>query len=183
MPKKTFNRPFDVVKQTVVNQSGRNGTKPVLIVVHSTEGHNRKGVEDLRSLGSWFNNPSAQASSHIGIDAEGNSARYVADDKKAWTCAGFNSKSLNIEHIGFTAQKFWPTPQYRKSAKYIAYWCRRHGIPLQKGKIGSDGAIIRQGVVRHSELGELGGNHADPGRGFNLRLVLRLARWYAKRGW
>ena len=90
-----INRPYERIKMNVINRS-RRSEHPRLIVLHSTEGHNRTGVGDLRDLGNYFDNPSVQASSHVGVDAEGHSAKYVDDGEKAWTCAGFNSASLNI---------------------------------------------------------------------------------------
>jgi N-acetyl-anhydromuramyl-L-alanine amidase AmpD len=175
-------RPYERVKMNVINQSHRAG-HPCLIVLHSTEGHNRTGVGDLRDLGNYFDNPRVQASSHVGVDAEGHSAKYVDDGEKAWTCAGFNSASLNIEQIGFSSQKFWPDAQERKVAKYIAYWTWKYSIPLRKGRVNpTNGAIYRSGILRHSDLGDYGGNHNDPGPGYNLRRVLRLARYYRKVG-
>ena len=41
----------------VRNQSSRNGRKPKIIVLHTTEGHNRPGLSDLDSLVSMFDNP------------------------------------------------------------------------------------------------------------------------------
>lgn len=179
--RRTFRRPFEVVKVKSCNQSARSG-KIQLIVMHSTEGWNYPGDQDLKSLGSWFNNPRAQASCHVGVDAEGNSGKYVNDSEKAWHCAAYNSAALGIEHVGFMKQKFWPNAQYRKSAKYVAYWSRKHKIPIQKAKV-SDGKVLQPGLIRHSELGVAGGNHGDPGKAFNIWLVMRMARWYAKRGW
>ena len=175
-------RPYEMVKMNVVNRSARSG-HPRLIVLHSTEGHNRVGVGDLQDLGDYFNNPQVQASSHVGVDAEGHSAKYVDDGEKAWTCAGFNSASLNIEQIGFSSQKFWPDAQERKTAKYVAYWCWKYAIPIRKGMVNpTNGAIYNSGILRHSDLGDYGGNHNDPGPGNNLRRVLRLARYYRKVG-
>src|SRR5688572_28656701 len=95
-------KPKIVIDHQVRNQSARDaGAKVQLLVLHSTESHNRPGNEDLAAIAAWFDNPSSQASSHVVIDADGNSARLVADERKAWTCAGFNSVSLNIEQIGF----------------------------------------------------------------------------------
>jgi N-acetyl-anhydromuramyl-L-alanine amidase AmpD len=176
-------RPYERVKMNVYNQSARNIPKPVLMVIHSTEGHNRKGIQDLVNLGEYFNNPSVEASSHVGVDAEGHSAQYVKDSRKAWTCAGFNSASLNIEMIGFSSQKWWPSRQEKKVAKYLAYWSKKYGIPLRSGRVdGSTGRIFASGVVRHSDLGAFGGNHGDPGSGFNMGRVIRYAKWYKARG-
>lgn len=170
----------------VRNQSSRNGRTPVLIVIHSTEGQDiPHSLDDLRGLGSWFNNPKSDASSHVGVDGDGYSAEYVADDRKAWTCAFYNSVSLNIECVGRAAQpgSAWETKQYEKVAQYIAYWCKKYNIPCKKGRVTADGRVTRHGVVRHSELGRLGGDHHDPGSHFDLARVMDMARRYLQHGW
>jgi N-acetyl-anhydromuramyl-L-alanine amidase AmpD len=123
--------PNVVVRRSVHNQSSRNGVKPQIIVVHSTESANRPGSGDLASIADWFDNPSAQASSHVCTDGDGNSARMVADEQKAWHVAGYNSVSLGIEQIGRAAQGAWQRDEYRETARWIAHWSRKHGIPIQ----------------------------------------------------
>lgn len=177
-------RPYEKVKHLSRNQSARIPPKLKLIVIHSTEGQNLPGVTDLQNLGSWFDNPAAQASCHVGVDAQGNSGLYVQDSRKAWHCANFNSVSLGIELIGRMAQKSWPSAQERKAAKYVAYWSQRHGIPIRKAKVHDRNATVkRSGVITHAELGVAGGNHGDPGAGFNMRRLLWLARGYRVTGW
>jgi len=176
-------RPYEVFQRSVVNQSARNGI-PLLIVIHCTEGQNiLNSINDLRNLGDWFDNPAAQCSAHVGVDAEGHSAMYVRDSRKAWHVAEFNSSALGIEMIGRAAQTFWPDKQMRKSAKYVAYWSKRYGYPVRKAKVNTrSGAILRSGVIRHSELGTLGGNHNDPGTSFKMTRLLWLARFYRAKG-
>ena len=167
------------VRRSTPNQSTRNGVRPQLIVLHSTEGQNVKGLGDLVGLGGWFANPKAQVSAHVATDAEGNSARYVGDDAKAWHCARYNSLSLGIEQVGRAAQTDWDPEQQRETARWIAYWSRKHGIPIQKGEV-ANGSVSRPGVLRHSELGALGGGHSDPGDHYPLREVLEFARHYRR---
>lgn len=177
-------RPYERVKHLSCNQSNRLPNKLKLIVIHSTEGQNLPGVTDLQNLGSWFDNPEAQASAHVGIDAQGNSGLYVQDLKKAWHCASFNGVSLGIELIGRMAQKSWPSEQERKAAKYVAYWSQRHRIPIRKAKVDTRNASVkRAGVITHAELGVAGGNHGDPGAGFKMGRLLWLARGYRVKGW
>lgn len=170
-------RPRVRVRRLVRNRSSRGGVRPTLIVLHSTEGANVKGLGDLVGLGGWFNNPKAQCSSHVATDAEGNSARYVRDGEKAWTQAHYNPVSLSIEQVGRAAQTSWSDAQQRETARWIAHWCKLHGIPVRKGRVAG-GRVIRSGIVRHSELGALGGAHHDPGKAFPMRRVLALARQY-----
>lgn len=168
------------VRRISPNRSARSLSQVKLIVVHSTEGGNVPGLGDLVGLGGWFANRGAQVSSHVATDAEGNSARYVADRDKAWHCGGFNSVSLGIEQVGRAAQLSWPVEQEKETARWIAYWSKLHGIPIQKGAVRG-GSVVKSGIVRHSDLGAAGGNHHDPGRGYDLHDVLEHARGYRRR--
>ena len=159
------------------NHSSRGGVKPTLIVVHATAGHNRPGVIDLKGLGAWFQK--APVSSHAATDNEGNSARFVPDDLKAWHCAGYNRMSLGIEQILPGNGTEVTEVMYRETARWIARWSRLHGIPIKKGRV-RNGYVQAPGVVRHSDLGALGGGHADPGI-YDLHHVLYLARYYKAR--
>jgi peptidoglycan hydrolase-like protein with peptidoglycan-binding domain len=150
------------------NQSSRNGLKPRIIVLHTTEGHNRPGLSDLRGLVSFFNSASSQVSSHVANDGEGNDARIVPDDRKAFTQAAFNSIALSIEQIGFASQTEFPEAQLRNTARWIAHWSRRFGIPIQHSTI--------RGVCQHKDLGARGGGHHDCGPDYPLGRVLAMAR-------
>jgi N-acetylmuramoyl-L-alanine amidase len=91
------------LRRPVRNQSSRGGARPRLIVLHTTEGHSRRGSSDLEGLAAWFDNPASQASAHKGIDAEGNVVTMVPDSRKAWTQCAFNSVALSIEQVGFSS--------------------------------------------------------------------------------
>lgn len=190
MAKRRIRRPHERHRIDVVNQSSRNGASIQAIALHSTEGANiPDSIRDLEGLGGWFNNPEADASSHVGVDGDGYSARYVRDHKKAWTILQLNPVTLNIEAIGFAAQQKskWTRAQRRKIAQYIAYWSKVHGIPVRRGRVGvKDGwpYISRTGVIKHSDLTKAGfGSHTDPGANFPFWRVLALAAYYRKRGW
>lgn len=177
-------RPRIVVRTASPNRSKRSADIS-LIVLHSTEGKNYpKSTADLKGLGAWFSNPAAQVSCHVATDGDGQSARYVADEDKAWHCAGYNSASLGIEQVGFAADSrtAWLArrPQLRETARWIASWSRTHKIPIRKGAV-SNGVVTRSGVLRHSDLGPMGGGHHDPGSGYPFGLVLLTARYYALR--
>jgi N-acetyl-anhydromuramyl-L-alanine amidase AmpD len=167
--------PDIVLNRSVVNQSSRDGAKPRLIVIHSTEGSNVKGIGDLVGLGNWFNDPAADASSHVGVDAEGQSARYVDDERKAWTCAGFNAYSLNIEMIGRASQGRWEDAEVREAARWCAKWSLKFDIPAQHGDVAGS-RIVTAGIIRHSELGAYGGGHHDPGSGFPFLELINLTK-------
>lgn len=171
------------VRRMVRNYSSRRGVSPKLVIIHSTEGRNVSGLADLVGLGGWFDNPAAQASSHVAVDAEGNSARYVRDRDKAWTQSNYNSVCLSIENVGFASQNDWPTAQIRENGRWVAYWSKLHGIPIQKGTV-SGLTVVRWGSKRHNELGQLGGGHHDPDldRGdFDFHEMFEFARWCRRR--
>lgn len=159
----------------VRNQSSRHGVKPTLIVIHDTEGGNVKGTADLVGVGRWFDNPAAQASAHVCNDAEGNDARYVPDERKAWHCAAYNSQSLGIEQIGRASQSEWPDAQIKNTAEWVAYWSAKYGIPIRRGAV-SNGVVTRSGVLRHMDLGREGGGHSDPGVNYPFTRMLTLAK-------
>jgi len=172
-------KPNVVVDRNVANQSSRYGVKPRLIVLHSTESSEVKGSGDLASIAAYFDNPAAQASSHVITDGDGNSARCVPDAAKAWTCAAFNSLSLNVEQIGRASQTSWAEAELRETARWIAKWSKDWGIPIVRGAV-SGTSVTRSGVVFHSELGAPGGGHSDPGSGYPIGRVLDYAEAYRK---
>jgi hypothetical protein len=169
----------------VVNQSSRGGVKPKIIVLHTTEGHNRPGVGDLADLAAFFDRSSTQASSHIANDAEGHDCRMVEDSRKAWTQAELNSVALSIEQIGFAAQGkgdwFGDAPhQLANTARWIAWWSKKYGIPIRRGVV-SGTTVLKSGVCSHKQLGAAGGGHVDPGTAYPFEYVLDLARVFATR--
>lgn len=172
--------PLVRVRRPSPSHSSRSGATPRLIVVHSSEGSNVAGLGDLAALGSWFADAANEVSAHVATDAEGTSARFVAHDDKAWHCMRYNAMSLGIEQIGRASQTSWPALQQHETARWIAYWSRKYAIPIQHGAVAG-GRVTRAGVVRHSDLGTLGGNHSDPGRGYPLANVLALAQRYRRR--
>lgn len=163
-------RPFERVKLVSPNQQSRNGVTPRLIVLHSTES---VGFPD-----GWFMNPDANASSNVCVGQTGVSHRYVADERKAWAQAAFNSVALSIEQCGFAAQTHWPDAQVKKAAKYCAYWSKKYGIQLDHR--ASPGG---NGVCEHADLGQAGGGHHDPGEHYPFDELLHHARYYLRRGW
>lgn len=168
-------KPHVVVRRISPNQSSRSGRRPVLMVVHATAGHNRRGVGDLEALGEWFSRQSSAVSSHVATDNEGHSARFVNDDRKAWHCAAYNGISLGIEQVLPGDGSEVTEALYEETARWLARWSHLHAIPLRKGRVSRDGRVLETGVVRHSDLGVLGGNHSDPGP-FDLHHCLELAR-------
>jgi hypothetical protein len=170
------------VRMNVACQSERTGDIG-LIVLHDTEGGNvPNSIRDLQGLGDYFDRLSTQASSHVGVDQDGNSARYVPAVRKAWTQAYWNQVSLSVEQIGFATED-WNAPakteEIHETARWIAMWHRYHGVPIRRGKVSAGGSVLRTGVVQHRDLGSLGGGHHDVSASYPMARVLRLARRYA----
>lgn len=165
------------VRMLSPNKSSRGGAHPTLIVIHATVSHNRKGLADLRAIGEFFQNPNVDASSHVCTDNEGNSARYVLDQDKAWHCAAYNRLSLGIEQILPADGSEITRDMYRETARWVARWSKKYHIPIRVGSV-SGGRVTRSGVVFHSQLGSLGGGHSDPGRNYSMNDMLNLARFY-----
>lgn len=161
------------------NFSSRRGVRPRLIILHTTEGHNRAGTSDLDALFNWFNNPAAKVSSHRGIDAEGNEYQYVRDADKAWTSGNYNPQSLNIEQVGFasTSKSSWIKNYHRglrKTAATIVDWSFKYGIPLRYSTY--------RGICQHKHISGPGG-HTDCGPGYPQTYVIywaRLMKWRRK---
>lgn len=171
--------PKVVIRRQVACQSERTvGAHILLIVLHDTEGWNYPGTRDLAGLGDYFNVIEHEASAHVGVDRDGTSGIYVNSRKKAWHCAHYNSAALGIEQIGFATDQ-WASAdcakQLKETARWIARWSLMYAIPVQRGAV-SDGAVTLPGVLRHSDLGALGGGHSDPGTNYPFDAVLKQAR-------
>lgn len=158
------------------NKSSRGGAHCTLIVIHVTAGHNRPGISDLRGLAGWFGQSASAVSSHVATDNESNSARFVRDGDKAWHCAAYNRPALGIEQIAPGTGREITREMYRETARWVAQWSKEYGIPIRKAVV-SGGVVRKAGVIRHSELGALGGGHADPGP-YDMHAMLSLARFY-----
>ncbi len=170
--------PHVVYRRTSPNQSSRNGVKPTIIVLHSTESPNIPGSDsDLVNVTDYLCRPDVRASSHVIVDGDGHSARLVADISKAWTQAAYNSVALSIEQIGRAGSESWTRDEIREAARWIARWSKLHGIPIRLGAV-SGGGVARSGVVTHKMLGQIGGGHVDPGDRYPFEAVLNLARFY-----
>jgi hypothetical protein len=170
--------PHVVVRRHSPNQSSRNGVRPQIIVLHSTESDNVRGSSgDLAAVCGFLCRPPVEASSNVIVDSDGHSARLVNDEGKAWAQAGYNSVALSIEQIGRAASERWTRDELRETARWIARWSKKYGIPIRLGAV-EGGRVARSGVVTHKMLGVIGGGHVDPGSAYPMEAVLALARFY-----
>lgn len=184
---RTFDRPKGRVDY-VCNRSSRNGAEPCLVVIHTTESHDRPGRLDVDSIHGWFDNSVSDASSNVIVDAEGHSTTCVPDCDKAWTQSRFNPYALSIELIAFAKTPRWRwlkrQRQLKKAAKFCAYWCRTHKIPVRRAAVNARTATItKSGICGHGDLGAAGGGHWDPGPGFPWDRFMRYVAYYRAHGW
>lgn len=163
------------------NQSPRGDNKVTLVVVHDTEG-------DYGGAISWLKEPQAKASAHVVLREDGDEAtQLVSWGHKAWSCVDYNSITDNIEIAGHAA-KGYPDHQLRRAARIVAFRLKKRGLPPNhvKPKHPGDGS---RGFTYHSDLGEKGGGHTDPGFSkirslwFDLRVKFEYARGQFRNEW
>jgi N-acetyl-anhydromuramyl-L-alanine amidase AmpD len=143
-----------------------------LIVIHVTEG-------SFFGTLSWLRSPLAHASTNFVVSRGGHIAELVPKRDIAWHAGNWavNKESVGIEHVGVTGSPVgFTTPEYKASARLVAYLVRTSFIPID-----------RQHIIGHSQVPDpgdplLGGgidNHTDPGPFWNWSRYLRLVRQYA----
>jgi len=166
----------------VKHQSSREGGRPHLAVLHTTEGGDNpigNPPSDLVGLGSLFDNE--EASAHYGVNVDGKIARYVEDSRKAWSNCNFNPLTISLEQIGFAhftrSEWFQRHDELKGAAQFLQYCHEKYNIPLRHGLVAG-GIILRTGVVQHKNLGVEGCGHSDCGPGYPEKYVRLLARYY-----
>jgi hypothetical protein len=160
--------------------SSREGARIHGLVLHTTEGGDSPSSNaDLHTLGSVFDGE--EASAHVGVNVAGKFGRYVDDSAKAWAVCNFNAMTLSLEQIGFAAfsesEWFGRHDQLKGAAEFLQYGHEKFGVPIRKGKC-SGGAITRDGVFQHKDLGTMGCGHSDCGPGYPQGYVEDLARYF-----
>lgn len=167
----------------------RNYTKgrnvPRLIVLHSTEGHERKG--EALSVAKWFGGLSVyaapKASAHFVVDA-GEIVQCVLTTDQAWHASKVNAFSVGIEIVGRAAQTSaeW-ADEYSLAtlelvAALISDLSKTLKIPLDF--VGADGILAgKAGVTTHFEVTKafkIKGGHTDPGPHFPMHSLLANAK-------
>lgn len=129
----------------------KSGFRVDRIIIHTMQG-------SLAGTVAWFSKPgrAVPTSAHYCIGHDGEIVQMVPDDKKALhagshTQAGWNDRSLGIEHAGWVDDGKPPTDaQLLASAKVVAVLCSKFGIPQDRAHI-----------IGHVEVP--GANHTDPG--------------------
>lgn len=157
------------------NYSTRGGASVRLIVIHTAE-----GALTIEALGNFFEDPNAEASSHVGIDdTPGVVGEYVKRGNKAWTAKNANPVAVQAELCGFAgwSLKTWeahPT-MLENCARWIAEEAAAFDLPLTK-LTPSQAQGSGRGVCQHDDLGSWGGGHWDCGGSFPIDDVLSRAK-------
>lgn len=152
------------------NYSDRNwDTRAVVdtIVIHTGEG-------SYWGVISWFQNPSASASSQYVIARNGEITQMVADNDMSWHATYYNSHSIGIETEGFAGDPNQWTPELLDSLADLCAWlCEAYDItPTHPaGNANTNGGYYNGiGLVAHAQVQTSGsaaaqqyGVRTDPG--------------------
>ena len=160
-----------------VAKNGHGLQFPRRICLHTTESSDRQGesgLDDCINVMNYWQRQGKGFGTQLLVNKWGLRARYVFDKRVAWGAAGANEETLHLEIIGrasFT-KLYWFTrlTQLRAVAQILATWSQEWDIPLV--------VSVERGVFTHAMASAAFGksDHTDPGRGFPLGFVMRLAR-------
>lgn len=120
---------------------GRNGHKPIAIVIHMTEGAYAGAL-------SWLTNRRSQVSAHYLVGKEGQVVQLVADENTAWHAGRVfeptwkllnpavnpNYYTIGIEHENLAGEPM-TTAQWQASTMLIMSLAKKHGIPIDEDHI------------------------------------------------
>ena len=146
--------------------------KPRLAVLHTTQGVNLPGVQDLKNLRGWFDPSQSRVSAHYGVDKAGNSIRMVPDDYVAFHVGLANDYSLGIEQVANAAisKREWVNDHHLglyRVAAILVDWNEKFDIPLRHSRL--------KGVCQHKHVSGPWG-HSDCGDGFPEEYVIHWAK-------
>lgn len=156
MPGATFHR---------VRNYTANGQQTVRgVVVHIMAG-------TLEGSQAWFNNATAQASSHFGIGKDGELRQWVDTADRAWAQAAGNRDWISVENEGVGGDTL-TAAQITANARVLAWAHHEYGVPLQLAKSPSD-----RGLGYHAMGGAAWGGHTQcPGPRIVAQLPTIVAR-------
>lgn len=156
---------FSRAKWHAVRNYTKGGQEKVLgLVVHIMDG-------TLEGSQSWFNNPSAKASSHFGVGKDGDLRQWVDTADRAWAQADGNRTYLSIENEGRGGDAL-TAKQIEENAQVFAWVHKTYGVPLQRAKKVGD-----KGLAYHALGGASWGGHTScPGTKVVAQLDAIVAR-------
>lgn len=142
--------------------SSRRGVKPSALALHYTAGANTVGWADVDGLTAYSNRAANQVSWHFSVDREGHCAYNVPVTEKAWTIAGLNSQTINIEVVGTGRDSTYAGSAGLAKLTAITLRIRRvYGIPLRLGATDGNCRVTRSGIITHWMGGPCSGGHHD----------------------
>lgn len=156
MPGATFHR---VRNYTEGGQQSVRG-----VVVHIMAG-------TLEGSQAWFNNATAQASSHFGTGKDGELRQWVDTADRAWAQAAGNRDWISVENEGVGGDALTDA-QITANARVLAWAHKTYGVPLKLAKSPSD-----KGLGYHAMGGAAWGGHTQcPGPRIVAQLPTIVAR-------
>ncbi|WP_129113152.1 peptidoglycan recognition protein family protein [Halegenticoccus tardaugens] len=139
------------------------------IVVHVTEGSYEGAI-------SWFQNPDADASSEYVLrNSDGEITQMVETENYAWHAgnAGYNRRSVGLEHEGYVGETTFTDDLYRSSARIVRRLADEFDVPLYRpeGIAPCDSTAGYGGIIGHDQVpnpndcsrGGGASGHTDPG--------------------
>jgi murein DD-endopeptidase MepM/ murein hydrolase activator NlpD len=97
------------------------------------------------SLQAWFNNPSAQASSHFYVRKSGVVEQYIDSKYMSWANVQGNPRSVTIETEGL-GDEAWTAKQVQAIVALCQWACKTHGIPVRQM---ASSAVTEKGIGWH----------------------------------
>ena len=126
------------------------GTKPTVIVLHSTACAYRVAVR-------WLRDPASQVSAHFVVGRDGRIVQLVPLARAAWHAGvsewrgrpHVNNYSIGIEMEHFDGRQDWPEAQVQAVAALCRGLMQRYRIPVEH-------------IVSHAEIARPHGRKVDP---------------------
>ena len=141
------------------NFTNRVRTETRGVILHST------GSATATSQFGWFNNPAADASSHLHLDVKGRWEQYVDLDKIAWTSGAGNTTTIGVETQG-DGTTAWNDAQVLALVRFLRWAAKKYRFPL---RTMSSSLPTQTGVGTH----RLGVRGNFPTRGVQRGLIQR----------
>ncbi len=138
---------------------GRDGTSIDMVVIHTVQGSYQSCIIE-------FQNHTDKSAHYVVRSSDGDITQMVHDSDTAYHALSYNSRSIGIEHEGYTSESGWYTTSlYISSAKITAYMSYCYGVPRD-----------RSHIVGHSELYP---GSPDPGSYWNWTYYMnKVNYWY-----
>jgi len=158
---------------------------PLRFVLHDTQSHDTKGIADIAGIFSFWHtqrNPDgslAQYGAQFVVDKEGLIGEGGPATAIQWHVGNLNTGSIGIEQIGFAefSRETWThdrRDQLWSVARVLAWGHGKYRIPLRVPRHPQS-----PGVTTHARVGAAGidpSGHTDPGAGYPLAVVVKMAK-------